>query len=248
MKAWAIIVNAITSLNGVTWFLSALLFSYFLTPLLLGGIKNMKTSLILFVLVAITRFSIEEFTFQKAINILGANFHYGPVIRSMDFFLGMLIIPLYYKIKSYLEKIRYKICIKIVFTLIQIVFPIYIYYIMAKYNKNFLRGYFVLIFCINAIFFIAFDYGYLSKLIESKLVKIIMSCQMEMFMLQLSVPNIMLKIMIRLKLKSSKDLEFIFYIKLFFIFISAFLYKLMLKNNFTIIMDRIVYIILKFIN
>ena len=120
MKAWAIIVNAITSLNGVTWFLSALLFSYFLTPLLLGGIKNMKTSLILFVLVAITRFSIEEFTFQKAINILGANFHYGPVIRSMDFFLGMLIIPLYYKIKSYLEKIRYKICIKIVFTLFRI--------------------------------------------------------------------------------------------------------------------------------
>ncbi len=60
IKSWSRYSKLISSFNGVTWFLSALLLCYYLTPLLLNGIKNIKKSLILFFLVAFLRILIEE--------------------------------------------------------------------------------------------------------------------------------------------------------------------------------------------
>ena len=247
LKAWGVKQKTVSSLNGVTWFLSALMLCYFLTPFLLEGIKKINYSLILFTLVAIIRLSVEEFVFRKAENILGSSFHFGAVIRALEFFLGMLTVPLYFKIKSYVDKASHLILIKILFTVIQANFPIYIYYIMMKYNKILHRGHFVLIFCFN-IFIIGFDYGYLSNFIETKLFKIIMSCQMEMYMLQISVPNIMLKIMRRKKWKYPPNLEIIFLIKLLVIFIISFIYKSLLKDRLANIMDKIVDFIFKIFN
>ena len=47
MKSWSRHYQIAGCLNGISWFLSALLFCYILTPLLLCGIKTIKNSLIL---------------------------------------------------------------------------------------------------------------------------------------------------------------------------------------------------------
>ena len=172
-------------------YISALLFCYFLSPFLLGGNKNIKNSLIIFSFVAFFRVGNEEIIRKGALNFMGFNFHHSPIIRLMEFYLGMLIIPLFLKIKSFLDKSRGKLYLIYIFTTIQIIFPITIYFVMLEFNNKLIRCYFVLIFCL-CIFLISFDYGYLSNIIRNKIFKEIMSCQMEMYLLQYTLNNILI--------------------------------------------------------
>ena len=112
----------------------------------------------------------------------------------MEFYLGMLMIPLFFKIKCFYDKIKNKFYLKIFYSYIQIIFPIIIYFIMLKFNGKLIRGYFVLIFCL-CIFLISFDYGYSSIIIKNKIFKEAMSCQLEMYLLQLNLNTILVKIL-----------------------------------------------------
>ena len=247
MKTWSRHSRIVGCFSGVSWFLSALMFCYLLTPFLLGGIKNIKNSLILFVIVAFIRIEIEEFITKGSINILDIHFHRGPVIRCMEFFLGMLTIPSFFKLKKYFDKIKYNYCIKqlifVIFTIIQLLLPILLYIIMVKYNSVLHRCYYVLIFCIF-IFVFGYDYGYLSNLISMKYSKIIMSCQMEMYLIHFSLNNIIEKIMKYNKWKFPSNIEYVFIIKVIIIFIIAFIYKSLLKEKLALIMDLIVNLII----
>ena len=60
VKVWSRYNSFAMGFNGISWFISALLFCYFLSPFLLGGIQNIKNSLIIFSFVALFRVSIEE--------------------------------------------------------------------------------------------------------------------------------------------------------------------------------------------
>ena len=183
MKSWSRHPN-ITCYHEYSWFLSSLLFCYFCTPFLLKGIKNMKRSLLLFVTVALIRVGIEEYIRKgkKTINILDINFHRGPIIRCMEFFLGLLIIPTFFKLKKILEPLRNNIYIKLLFTIIQLVSPL-LYKFMLRNSQILLRCHFVLFFC-YFIFIFGYDYGLLSDVFSTKFCKLIMSCQMEMYLFQ----------------------------------------------------------------
>ena len=148
LNVWSIYSSFAMGFNGIAWFISALLFCYFLSPFLLGGNKNIKNSLIIFFFVAFIRVGIEEIIKNGAKNFMNFNFHHGPIIRLMDFYLGMLMIPSFLKIKCFLDKIRDKLYLKYFFTIIQIIFPINIYFVMLEFNNKLIRCYFVLIFCL----------------------------------------------------------------------------------------------------
>lgn len=226
--------------NGHTWFLSALLFSYFLTPFLLNGIKNLKRSLVLFLIISSIRILGEELMIKGAINLFDANFHYGPIVRMMEFYMGMLTIPIYFLIRFYLDKYQNnKIYFKTFFSFIQISLPILIYIFMYKFNYIIPRCYFTLIFSLFIIF-IGFDYGYLSNIFSSLFFQIVMNCQMEMYLLQLNV-NYYINLLITKKHPTNRlsiELEFAF--KLIIIFIIGFSYKKMVKKKLTNILDKIV--------
>jgi peptidoglycan/LPS O-acetylase OafA/YrhL len=235
VKVWSRYQQFASGFNGISWFVSALLFCYFLCPFLLGGIQNINNSLIIFSLVAFIRVGIEQLIKNGSKNILDFNFHYNPIIRLMDFYLGMLMIPLFLKIKYYLDKIHNKSNIKFIFTSIQIIFPVFIYFIMLEFNNKLIRCYFVLIFCF-CIFLISYDYGYLSYIIKKKLCKEIMSCQMEMYLLQRSLNTILVKI---LNSHMPQNEELKFSIKVAFIFIISYIYKKKLKEKLAVFMDKI---------
>ncbi len=247
MKTWSRYFKEVSCFSGLSWFLSALMFCYFLTPFLLGGIKNIKNSLILFVIVAFIRIVIEEFIRKGSINILDIHFHRGPVIRCMEFFLGMLTIPSFFKLKEYIDKIRFNCFINqlifVIFTIIQLLSPILLYIIMVKYNSVLHRCYFVLIFCVF-IFVFGYDYGYLSNLISMKYSKMIMSCQMEMYLIHFSLNSIINKIKKYINWKFTSNDEYDFIIKLIIVFIIAFTYKSLLKEKLALTMDLIVNLIL----
>ena len=154
-----------SSFTSIPWFINVLLYLYFLSPFLLVGIKSLANSLIIFVLFAFTRLGTELLIRNGASNIMDFNFHHGTYIRLMEFYLGMLMTPLFFKIKYFFDKIQNEIYLKYIFTIIQLLFPIVIYYIMYKYNNYLYRCHFVLIFC-ACTFLISFDYGYLSNIIK----------------------------------------------------------------------------------
>jgi peptidoglycan/LPS O-acetylase OafA/YrhL len=225
LNVWSIYSSFAMGFNGIAWFISALLFCYFLSPFLLGGNKNIKNSLIIFFFVAFIRVGIEEIIKNGAKNFMNFNFHHGPIIRLMDFYLGMLMIPSFFKIKCFLDKIRDKYYLKYFFTIIQIIFPINIYFVMLEFNNKLIRCYFVLIFCL-CIFLISYDYGYISNLIRIKLCKEAMSCQLEMYLLHNSLNNILIKI---LNNHSQQYAELMFLITIIFIFIIS--YKVEIKKD-----------------
>ena len=104
IKSWSTNVRLAQYFTGISWFLSNLIFCYFLVPLLLKEIKQVKNSLILFLLISLTRISIEEIINNGAENIFSVDFHRGPFIRLLEFKMGMLLIPTFFSIKFYLDK------------------------------------------------------------------------------------------------------------------------------------------------
>lgn len=222
--------------NQITWFVSDLLFCYFLSPFLLGGIQKIYNSLIIFSIIAFIRVGIEVLIKNEAKNFKDFSFHHSPIIKLMEFYLGMLMIPLFFKIKSFYDKIKNNFYLKILYSYIQIIFPIIIYFIMLIFNGKLIRGYFVLIFCL-CIFLISFDYGYSSIIIKNKIFKEAMSCQLEMYLLQLNLNKILVKI---LKNYLSKNTELKFLIKIEFIFIISYIYRKLFREELAIIMDKIV--------
>lgn len=247
LKPWSRYSLLVGRFNGITWFLTDLLFCYFLTPLLLKGIKNIKNSVLLFFIISFIRVATEEVIFHGAFNIFDAEFHRGPIIRLLEFYMGMLLTPMFFYFKNIIDKCKNKLLIKIIFTYIQIVLPIIIYLIMLKYNNLFLRCYFVLIFCFF-VFIISYDFGILSDLFAHKLCVKIMSCQMEMFLFQKAIYNIFLHSIIKKEFAlmfNNKQIQFL--IKLSMIFICGFLYKILFKEKFAKILD-IIFLRKKIIN
>ena len=123
LQTWSRYIDSI--FNEASWFISALFLSYFLSPLLLKGIKNIKISVTLFFTVFFTLFLVEYFVKNGAINLFQTNIYFGPIIRLLEFYMGMLMIPLFFYIKIKFNKIiRYKKMMKVLFTIIQIFAPI----------------------------------------------------------------------------------------------------------------------------
>ena len=238
IKSWCTNIELAQYFTGISWFLSNLLFCYFLVPLLLKGIKLIKNSLIIFLAVCFIRISIEEIINNGATNIFHVDFHRGPFIRLLEFYMGMLLIPTFFYIKLFLHKNINKYCLKFMFTIIQFLCPIIVYIIMLKYNRKLLRCYFVLIFSI-IIFIIGYDYGLFSHLFATKLFLQLMSCQLEIYLLQNTINNIILSLAKKIKIQLILNEEIKFLIKLLIIFVIGFLYKRLLKEKLAHFMDII---------
>jgi len=227
-------------LNGHTWFLSALMLCYFSSPFLLNGINTLKRSLILFMIVSSIRIFGEVLIKKGAINLLDADFHYGPFVRLLEFYMGMLTVPIYFLIRFYLDSFRkQKIYFTIFFTIFQIFSPILIYVVCFKFKYIFYRGHFALFFSI-IIIALGFDYGLISNILSTKIVQLIISCQIEMYILQLNLNHFINKLLFKENPKNKIEIEIQFFIKLIIIFTIAFLYKKKLKPKLTNIFDTIV--------
>jgi len=149
----------------------------------------------------------------------------------MDFYLGMLMYPLYFKIKFYVDIISCNFYFKIICTIGQVLMPIMIYIIMYKYNDSLYRCYYILIFCIF-IFITVYDFGYISDIMNYKL--------MEIYLLH-NIINKQINSIKCYKIYIGKHNLLIlgFWIKLIITFIIAFLYKLLLRERPPLLMDKI---------
>ena len=246
LQVWSRYRYIVSFYNGISWFLHDLLICYLLTPLLLKGINSIKTSLILFIAFAFTRIMLEQFINHGALNIFDTHLHDGPIVRVFEFYLGMLSIPTFLKIKSYLDKYQKLFIFKLIFTIIPILATITLYFILTN-SFNLYRCYFILIFCLY-IFIIGYDYGYLTDIISNKIMKVIMNPQMEMYLSHVSINRALENNKIMIFLLNDINKEILFFIKLIIIFSFGILYKKLLKEKLSKILDKFLYYINKIIS
>ena len=223
---------------GISWFLDNIFYCYIISIFLLSSINNIKNSLKLFILVTLSRILSEKFLQLGAYNVFNTNFHCGPIIRILEFYMGMLMIPLFFRFKIIFDKFHKYFTFQIIVTIIQILLPLFLYYIMVEYKAKLLRCYFVLIFCIY-IFIIGFDYGYLSKFTSQKIFKIIISTQLEMYLIQFNVHYTFDKYFGENRIGKLYRL-FTYYMEVIIIFTIAYFYRKFFRDKFAKLMDKII--------
>ena len=167
MQAWFPKKAVFFSLNGASWFLSALMFCYFLSPLLTMTLKNKPRKLvIIFVIVALIRIAMELIQVMYPGKYSNMPMHVFPPIRALEFYLGMLITPLFLKLREQINKMSEKKSF-FIFSGIEILIFALATFACFQFNSAWIRGYYVLMF-IPVILIIALGYGILSKMLSLK--------------------------------------------------------------------------------
>lgn len=228
-QAWVFDKDAIYSFNGVSWFLSALLFCYFLSPFFIQGIKKFKLSIILLGVVIFVRIMFEFLVIKYAKSPF-IQFHTNPIIKATDFFIGMLTVPMFSMIKQKLDDYKEKLWMKIIFTVVEVSIPISLIFIMYFGEGILLRGVFVTIFAFY-VMLCALCSGYISRFCSSKEIQKIFSYQFEMYMFQAPVFYALHVLIIALDVwYVTENMGAQFIVKVLIIFVVAVIYKQLLDK------------------
>ena len=109
LQAWHPAPDVYMSFNGVSWFLSALLFCYFLSPFLLKTIRRGRKCIILaFVAAFLARIILNDLCWYFPKTFSWFNTYSFPPIRVLEFYLGILIVPLYKHFDAKIRKMEEK--------------------------------------------------------------------------------------------------------------------------------------------
>lgn len=182
IQAWSPSTQVSFSFNGASWYLSALMFCYFISPFLLSISKKIKISVVLFLIVLLSRCIIEYTINSNPDFYTGLNIHTSPIIRSMEYFLGMLMVSVFmYCREHFARKINFFVA-----SLIEIAYLFLLIYLIIYKDGVWLRGQFVALMCL-AVFIFSFDKGFVSKLLSNKLLRVFSGIQFEFFILHQAV-------------------------------------------------------------
>lgn len=233
LQAWQLNKYSI-SFNGISWFLSALMFCYFLAPFFIKFIKHIKISVLMLFFVVMLRVSIELFESVGLCEYI-FSIHFSPIIRSLEFFCGMLLVPVYYILKNKTQALSKKSWFILVWTSIQIALIVLTVFLMIAFDKTWLRAYYVIWFCVFTLLS-AIDCGLFAILFSNTFIQKIVNLQFEIYLLQLVIDCIVVKLFKVLHLEM--NINFAFVIKLCALFLIAFLYNRFIKNKLSAIMEK----------
>lgn len=168
------------SFNGTSWFLSALMFCYFLVPFLLKLAKNVRTSCCLFLFTFLVRAGIEWVLINFPGQFWTISVHCFPVIRALEFTMGMMLVPTFMRIKER-DSSSY-----IVMSALEIAALLGAVWVSINYNGRWPRSGYLIPY--SALLFVfAFDRGILSRLLSCKAVKWFSDIQFEFFVFHQAV-------------------------------------------------------------
>lgn len=227
LQSWSSDVNVIFSFNYVSWFLSTLLFCYFISPFLISFIREKKIAVPLFFFVAMLRIFVDVCITYNC-NIFNFYAHSSPIVRALEFFMGMLMVPVFYWIK---EKIVITKMNRLFISILEVAILISTFFVLKIFDTKWERSYFVLVACI-IVFVFAFDSGYFSVLCNKKFILNTTSIQLEMYLLQ---P--VMHLLITLLLNNYDWLAFM--ITIIELITISIIYKFSLEDKFIKLFDKI---------
>ena len=182
LHAWSMNSKVYFSFNGVSWFLSAYIFCCFLSPALLNLVKRLKKSGYLVVCVFLIRLLMEIIAKEYPGEFFNVNFHTYPLVRALEFFMGMSMVPIYMRLKPWV-RLRSSFSVSII-EAAAICISICV---AVVFNGHWLRAWFVLIAAV-VLFVFSFDKGICSKaLVAVTPLRWLSGIQFEFFLLHQAI-------------------------------------------------------------
>lgn len=182
LQAWSPYQDVYRSFNKGSWFLSSLFFCYFMSPLLLKFAKKIRVSVVMFILCFLAQFFLEFINKYYANQFWSINIHISPLIRCLEFFLGMLMVPLFIHLRKILSA-KHGL---VFFSLFEFITTALVLFFLYAKEGIWLRASFSLLFCVM-IFVFSFDSGILSKFLSIKPFKWFASIQFEFYLLYMTI-------------------------------------------------------------
>ena len=170
------------SFNGASWFLSALMFCYFLTPPLLRLSKKPRSSVLVFLAAFLVRLLIELIMVNYPKQYWTFSLHSFPVVRALEFTMGTMMAAPFMKTRGSLHGKNLFWCM----SLLELVSLGGIIWLAIQTDGTWQRAFYLLPFC-ALVFVYAFDGGFLSRLLASAPFKWLSSIQFEFFILHQAV-------------------------------------------------------------
>lgn len=170
------------SFNGASWFLSALMFCYFIAPPLLKLSKKARTAILVFFAAFLARLIVELIMVNFPGQYWTFSLHTFPPVRSLEFTMGAMIVAPFIKIRDslYGKNLFWGM------SLLELATLGGISWLAIQYNGVWQRSFYMLPFC-ALVFVYAFDGGFMSKLLASAPFKWLTSIQFEFFILHQAV-------------------------------------------------------------
>lgn len=231
VQAWSPNLDVAMSFNGVSWFLSAILFCYFLTPFLLKLLKNKKSAIVSLIVGLILRVGLEFVSRNFMFPFYKIQVHTNPIIRCLEYFLGMATAYFFICHKSFSKKIVSSIVEIAIVVLISVAVIVPVFFDIKPF-----RAVYVVLFCI-AVFVFASDNGILSKALSIKPFEWLSNVQFEFFMLH----SVVLKCFKSIIAFANVEMNWLLVIILSFVIGIglSFMYKQFFSKAFTKIMKKI---------
>lgn len=175
------------SFNGVSWFLSTLLFCYFMTPIILTIIRKLKTTLnisLMIIMIVLVKILFESIWIQYINWENGFMFHVFPLYKITEYSLGCLLGFIFINIQKNIENANMKILSA--FQILSIMF--YFLAVLIGYKSNWNRCIYIP-FVLLFIFTIAINSGFIYKLLSNKISLHFSTISLELFMFHQIILN-----------------------------------------------------------
>lgn len=179
LDSWSNNQDIFFAFNGSSWFISSLLFCYFISPILIKLLNSKIKSVILFFVAIFFRFLIEFISYTTELNYLNVFIHVNPIVRFLEFSSGLFISHFYFTIKQKLED-KNERKIEIIFSFFEVISFLLILAICVI-NPIKYRVFYVVIFLLFILVF-AFDKGILSVFFSLKPFTLFSKIQFEFYL------------------------------------------------------------------
>lgn len=181
-QSWSYNQDVFFSFNGISWFISSLMFCYFMSPLFIKMISKRKNTAVLLVLVTLIRFAVELIHISYPNYFFHISMHVSPLIRSMEFFMGMCVYNVFSTVKENVHISADSTKSKTLLTLFEIGIIIISSGLAIVGNGVLPRAVFVVLSCL-LVFVFAFEGGYIAKFLSIKPFIWFSSIQLEFFLI-----------------------------------------------------------------
>lgn len=176
LHAWSTNSNVFFGFNGVSWFLSALIFCYFIGAIVMRLMSSPRRSAFFFILFASLRLFLDHMLLTWPNQYFNLDLHISPMIRCLEFFCGMAVASFTIACRKNSSSTR-----PVLFTVFELVTLCLVVYMIYTHQEIWNRAEFVILFCL-LVFVFSFDRGWISKFLSMKPFRWFASIQLEFYM------------------------------------------------------------------
>lgn len=182
LQSWSIDSRTFFSFNGTSWFLSSILFCYFLSPFLLKTANTRRRAVISLIIAFSLRFLIEKQQILFGTEITAWNLHVSPVVRGLEFYVGLALYPISLWFRDLLNR-KYSQAIS---SLTEIIITLITLVLVVIQEGHWMRAEFVCVFCIMIVVY-SWDMGIISNVLSTYIFKFFEHIEFEFFILHQAI-------------------------------------------------------------